>query len=57
MQCNLKKFSTLIVNEYYHRRCYLFNFWNLHLFERQSRKEISMPLHISLAVSMYTRSK
>ena len=34
MQCNLKKFSTLIVNEYYHRRCYLFNFWNLHLFER-----------------------
>ena len=28
-QCNLTKFSTLIVNEYYHR-CYLFNFWNWH---------------------------
>ena len=28
-QCNLTKFSTLIVNEYYHR-WYLFNFWNLH---------------------------
>jgi len=28
-KCNLTKFSTLIVNEYY-RRCYLFNFWNLH---------------------------
>ena len=28
-QCNLTKFSTLIVNEYYHRRN-LFNFWNLH---------------------------
>ena len=25
MQCNLIKFGTLIVNEYYHR-CYLFNF-------------------------------
>ena len=30
MQCNLTKFSTLNVNEHYHR-CYLFNFWNLHL--------------------------
>ena len=29
VQCNLTKFSTLIVNEYYHR-CYLFNCWNLH---------------------------
>jgi len=28
-QCNVTKFSTLIVNEYYHR-CYLFNLWNLH---------------------------
>ena len=28
-QCNLTKFGTLIVNEYYHR-CYLFIFWNLH---------------------------
>ena len=25
-QCNLTKFSTFIVNEYYHQ-CYLFNFW------------------------------
>jgi len=30
-QCNLTKFSTLIVNEYY-QRCYLFNLWNLQLF-------------------------
>ena len=28
-QCSLTKFSPLIVNEYY-RRCYLFNFGNLH---------------------------
>ena len=28
MQHNLTKFSTLIVNEYYHRRC-LFNFCRL----------------------------
>jgi len=28
-QSNLTKYSTLIVNEYYHRY-YLFNFWNLH---------------------------
>jgi len=25
----MTKFGTLIVTEYY-RRCYLFNFWNLH---------------------------
>jgi len=30
-QCNLTKFSTLIVNEYYHR-WYLLNFWNLRSF-------------------------
>jgi len=28
-QCNLTRFSTLIVTEYYHR-CYFFNFWNLY---------------------------
>ena len=27
--CNLRKFGTVIVNEYYHR-CYFFNLWNLH---------------------------
>jgi len=26
VQCNLTKFSTRVVNKYYHR-CYLFNFW------------------------------
>jgi len=39
MQCNLTKFSTLIVNEYYHRR-YLFIFWNLHKFSQITMQKV-----------------
>jgi len=39
---NLRKLteqSTLVVNEYY-RRCYLFNFWNLHQFAHLSMQKV-----------------
>jgi len=38
-QCNLTKFSTFIVNEYY-RRCYLFNLWNLHQFRQVTVQKV-----------------
>jgi len=39
MLCDLTKFSTLIVNEYCHR-CWLFNFWNLHLYAHHSMQKV-----------------
>ena len=49
-QCNLTKFSTLIVNEYY-RRCYLFNFWNLHYFPPLSLQKVWQNI-MSLSITM-----
>jgi len=49
-QCNLTKFSTLIVSEYY-RRCYLFNFWNLHYFPPLSLQKVWQNI-MSLSITM-----
>ena len=38
-QCNLTKFSTLVVNEYYHRCC-LFNFWIFHQYPHLSVQKV-----------------
>jgi len=37
-QRNLTKFSTLIINLYYHR-CYLFNFWTFRYFLNRSMQK------------------
>jgi len=39
MQCNVTKFDTFIVNEYYHQ-CYLFQFWNLRYYPNLSTQNM-----------------